>query len=72
MIKILVAAAPVYTGNVYIENNSATVEGVLKRVALVGFPILLLLIGFLEPKEAEKARETAKAIPRYLIQRLHK
>jgi len=69
VVKIFLAAAIVYAGSVFIDTNSATVSGVLKIVALLGFPILLLLFGFLEPEEAEKAREIIRGAPRYIRQR---
>lgn len=59
--KVFIAAALVYTGSIFISNDSAIIAGVLKLITLLGFPVLLFLFRFFKPEEIQKAGELFRA-----------
>jgi len=64
--KILLACGIIYTGSIYIVNESAIVEGLLRIAALFTYPILLYFFGFYKAEEIEKGRELPGAAYRYV------
>jgi O-antigen/teichoic acid export membrane protein len=70
IIKILLAAAIIYAGSLYIPFQSGVVTGVYKLLTLLAFPIILYLFRFFQPEEIQKAKEIVRAAPGYLKRRL--
>lgn len=73
--KICIAAGVIFAGSFFITDTYSTVHsyvivGVFKLLSLLTFPILLYLLGFYQPEEIQKAKESIKAAPGHLRQRL--
>jgi len=64
--RIAVAAAAVYAGSIFVDNDSMAVAAVLKMLLLLAFPLLLYLSGFFRADEMEKAGEAVRAAPGYV------
>jgi O-antigen/teichoic acid export membrane protein len=66
IMKILLAAAIIYAGSVYIPLQSGMKAGVYKLLTLLAFPILLYLLKFFQPQEIQKTKEIIRAARGYL------
>jgi O-antigen/teichoic acid export membrane protein len=49
--KILIAAVPVYVASMFIHSDSAWLEGALRALTLLAYPILLYVLCFYRPEE---------------------
>jgi O-antigen/teichoic acid export membrane protein len=64
--KIFLAAGLVYTGSLFIRNDSAIIAGLLKLLSLLGFPLLLFAFRFFKPEEIQKTKDIFRNVPRYV------
>lgn len=71
ILKIFLVALLIYTGSLYITNDSAIISGLLKAMMiLLAYPTLLYVFGFFKPVEIQKGKDLIKVVHRYIRLRL--
>jgi len=69
--KILVVGGIIYSGSLFISNESAYVAGLFKLLALLTYPILLYLFRFYRDDEINKAKDMIRIASGYLKSRIN-
>ncbi|MFC1944897.1 oligosaccharide flippase family protein [Chloroflexota bacterium] len=66
VLKVFLSAILIYIASLYITNDSAVIEGVLKALTLLTYPALLYLFKFYRPEEIQKGREVLRSAVKYI------
>ena len=70
IIKIVLAAVPIYVGCMFVSTGSLLIEGLIKLIILATYPALLYVLRLPKPQELEKIKQLFHQAPRYIAVKL--